>query len=78
MGFVSRVRILLGALLRNPLLPANMLVGGGFCVLGYTVVSGGFRWFPVVDVVEMHGRFAPLKRRKDPHPAKGEGLKVIF
>nr|DAQ55659.1 MAG TPA: hypothetical protein [Caudoviricetes sp.] len=37
MGFVSRVRILLGALLRNPLLPVKMLVGGGFCILDHKV-----------------------------------------
>ena len=56
-----------------PLLPVKTLVGGGFFVLGYPVVSGGFRWFPVVDVVELHGRFKGSKRKKDPHPAKGEG-----
>ena len=59
MGFRSLVRAQLEEQIINPLLPANMLVGGGFYVLGYTVVSGGFRWFPVVDVVEMHGRFVP-------------------
>ena len=73
MGFVSRVRILLGALLRIPLLPVKTLVGGGFYVLDYPVVSGGFRWFPVANAVELHGRFKGSKRKKDPHPAKGEG-----
>lgn len=65
--FVSRVRILLGALLAYPLLPVFLLVGGGFFVLPYPVVSGGFRWFPAPYVVELHGRFSPLKRKKDPH-----------
>nr|DAL13476.1 MAG TPA_asm: hypothetical protein [Caudoviricetes sp.] len=59
MWFVSRVRILLGALLRIPLLPVNMLVGGDFYVLGYPVVSRGFRRFPVANAVELHGRFGP-------------------
>ena len=68
MWFVSRVRILLGALLTYPLSPVFLLVGGGFCVFGHAVVSGRFRWFPAPYVVEMHGRFSPLKRRKDPHP----------
>lgn len=43
-----------------PLLPVNMLVGGGFCVFGYAVVYGGFRWFPVTNAVELHGRFGGL------------------
>ena len=68
----------MGKLLGYPLLPVNMLVGGGFYVLGYTVVSGGFRWFPAPYVVEMHGRFSPPKTTKRPPPTRGEGLKVIF
>lgn len=40
-----------------PLLLAFLLVGGGFYVFGYAVVSGGLRWFPAPYVVEMHGRF---------------------
>lgn len=69
MGFVSRVRILLGALLRNPLLPANMLVGGGFYVLAYTVEYGGLQSFAVPHVVELHGRFCPQNDKKTPTPA---------
>ena len=64
---------MVGKLLDYPLLPVNMLVGGGFCVFGYTVVYGGFGWFPVTNAAELHGRFRPLKREKDPHPARGEG-----
>ena len=70
MGFVSRVRILLGALLTYPLSPVFLLVGGGFYVLAYPVVSGGFRWFPAANAVEMHGRFNPLKRKKTPTPLR--------
>ena len=46
-----------------PLLPVNMLVGGGFFVLAYAVVSGGFRLFSVVYVVELHGVFGSGLRR---------------
>lgn len=58
MWFGSRVRILLGALLRNPLLPVNMLVGGGFYVLVYAVEYGGLRSFTVSHVVELHWLFS--------------------
>ena len=68
MGFRQLVRAQLEEQLIYPLLPVKKLVGGGFFVLGYPVVSGGFRWFPVTNAVELHGRLRPLKRRKDPHP----------
>nr|DAI75410.1 MAG TPA: hypothetical protein [Caudoviricetes sp.] len=57
-----------------------MLVGGGFCVFDYAVVSGGLRWFTGSHVVELHGRFRGLKRRKGPPPTRGRGrgLEVVF
>ena len=62
-----------------PLLPVKTLVGGGFFVLGYPVVSGGFRWFSVANAVELHGRFKGSKRKKDPHPRRVRvSLKIIL
>lgn len=75
MGCLSRVRVLLGAPLGIPLLPVNMLVGGGFFVFVYWVVSGRFGWFSVVYVVELHGRFAAAARQLG--PANGSTLHPI-
>ena len=65
---MSRVRVLLGALLRIPLLPVNTLVGGGFFIFVYRVGSGRFGRFPVVYVVELHGRFAGAAQYLDTPP----------
>ena len=48
--------------------------GRGFLL---SSLSGGFRWFKAVSCRVCRGIAwpfkPPLKRRKDPHPAKGEG-----
>nr|DAS06689.1 MAG TPA: hypothetical protein [Caudoviricetes sp.] len=41
----------------NPPLASVNAGGRGFSCFDHTVVSGGFRRFPVVYVVELHGRF---------------------
>ena len=47
--------------------------------MAYPVVSGGFRWFPVTNAVELHGRFKGSKRKKDPHPLRVRvSLKIIL